>query len=78
MCRITLLAEIQKGSAAPAAGEFAAMVHYPQGDGMAESNGGMTDEEARSFHGAFIMGTGVFLIVAAVAHFLAWSWRPWL
>jgi light-harvesting complex 1 beta chain len=44
---------------------------------MAENNSGMNDEEAKAFHGAFVVGTGVFLIVAVIAHFLAWSWRPW-
>ena len=45
---------------------------------MPESNGGLTDEEARAFHGTFIVSTVAFLAVAAIAHFLAWSWRPWL
>jgi light-harvesting complex 1 beta chain len=39
---------------------------------------GMTDDEARSFHSYFVTGTLVFTLVAAAAHFLAWSWRPWL
>ena len=66
------------GSATPAAGESAVMLHYPQGDRMADNNGGMTDDEARAFHGAFVAGMAVFILTAAVAHFLAWSWRPWL
>jgi light-harvesting complex 1 beta chain len=45
---------------------------------MADNVSGMTDDEARAFHGAFVAGAGVFFIVAAIAHFLAWSWRPWL
>lgn len=45
---------------------------------MAESNGGMTDEEARAFHGYFIAGASAFFLVAVGAHLLAWSWRPWL
>jgi light-harvesting complex 1 beta chain len=44
---------------------------------MADNNGGMTDDEARAFHGAFVAGTAVFVLTAFVAHFLAWSWRPW-
>lgn len=39
--------------------------------------GGMTEEEARRFHGAMVTGTLGYVVVAAVAHFLAWSWRPW-
>lgn len=41
-------------------------------------NSGMTEEEARAFHGYFVMGFIGFTAVAIVAHFLAWSWRPWL
>jgi light-harvesting complex 1 beta chain len=44
---------------------------------MSEQNGGMTHEEARAFHGYFIMGTAVFVGTAIAAHLLAWSWRPW-
>lgn len=43
-----------------------------------DNRGGMTEEEARGFHGYFIMGFLGFTLVAAVAHFLAWQWRPWL
>ncbi|MBY0489445.1 MAG: light-harvesting protein [Gemmatimonadaceae bacterium] len=39
--------------------------------------GGMTEEEARRFHGYMVTGTMGYIVVAAVAHFLAWSWRPW-
>ncbi len=44
---------------------------------MSEKNGGMTEEQARAFHGYFIMMMGVFVATAVVAHLLAWSWRPW-
>ncbi len=44
---------------------------------MAEGNGGMTEEEARRFHGFFIAGTAAFVLTAVGAHLLAWSWRPW-
>lgn len=40
--------------------------------------GGMTEEEARGFHGYFITGFIGFTAVAVIAHFLAYSWRPWL
>jgi len=39
---------------------------------------GLNDDEARAFHGYFITGFLGFTAVAAVAHFLAWQWRPWL
>jgi len=41
-------------------------------------NGGMTEEEAKAFHGYFIMGASAFFMVAVAAHVLAWMWRPWL
>ena len=42
-----------------------------------QEKGGMTEEEARRFHGFMVVGTLGYVVVAAVAHFLAWSWRPW-
>lgn len=39
---------------------------------------GLTDQEAREFHGIFVTSFIIFTVVAAVAHFLVWSWRPWL
>ena len=41
------------------------------------NNTGLSDDEARAFHGYFITGFLGFTVVAAVAHFLAWQWRPW-
>ncbi len=35
---------------------------------------GLTEGEAREFHGIF-MG---FTAIAVVAHVLVWMWRPWL
>lgn len=42
------------------------------------SMSGLTEEEAKEFHGLFMFGFTVFTAVAAVAHFLVWLWRPWL
>jgi light-harvesting complex 1 beta chain len=42
-----------------------------------ESLTGLTDEEAREFHGFFVTGFIVFTLIAIVAHFLVWQWRPW-
>jgi light-harvesting complex 1 beta chain len=39
---------------------------------------GLTEQEAKEFHGVFITSFVAFIIVAVVAHILAWSWRPWL
>ena len=38
---------------------------------------GISEAEAKEFHGAFIMGFIGFAIVALIAHVLVWMWRPW-
>lgn len=43
-----------------------------------DSLSGLTDEEAREFHGFFITSFIAFTVIAVIAHFLVWSWRPWL
>ncbi len=47
-------------------------------DGKGGSLSGLSDSEAREFHGIFITSFILFTVVAVVAHFLAWQWRPWL
>jgi light-harvesting complex 1 beta chain len=42
-----------------------------------ESVSGLTAAEAREFHGVFVVSFIVFLIIALIAHYLAWEWRPW-
>lgn len=47
---------------------------------MAERQGslsGLTENEAKEFHGVFMMSFILFLVIAIIAHFLVWSWRPW-
>jgi light-harvesting complex 1 beta chain len=39
---------------------------------------GLTETEAKEFHGIFTTSFIVFLVIAVIAHFLAWEWRPWL
>ena len=39
---------------------------------------GLTEAEAKEFHGLFITGFIVFTVIAIIAHFLVWQWRPWL
>ena len=39
---------------------------------------GLTEREAREFHGVFMMSFVIFTVIAVVAHFLVWQWRPWL
>ena len=38
----------------------------------------LTDAEAKEVHKLFVMSTAFFVFVAIIAHFLVWSWRPWL
>ncbi len=38
---------------------------------------GLTDQEAREFHSFFVQGMVGFTIIAIIAHFLVWMWRPW-
>lgn len=39
---------------------------------------GLTDNEAKEFHGIFVTSFVIFTIIAIVAHILVWMWRPWL
>jgi light-harvesting complex 1 beta chain len=39
---------------------------------------GLSEREAKEFHGIFMTSFIIFVVVAAIAHFLAWQWRPWL
>ncbi|HTW27281.1 MAG TPA: light-harvesting antenna LH1, beta subunit [Acetobacteraceae bacterium] len=39
---------------------------------------GLTILEAREFHRIFVWSFIGFVVVAIIAHVLAWIWRPWL
>jgi len=39
---------------------------------------GLTESEAKEFHGVFMTSFISFTVIAIIAHVLAWSWRPWL
>jgi light-harvesting complex 1 beta chain len=39
---------------------------------------GLTEQEAREFHGMFVTSFIAFTVIAIVAHVLLWNWRPWL
>ena len=39
---------------------------------------GLTEEEAKEFHGIFMTSFIVFTVIAIIAHFLVWQWRPWI
>ncbi len=43
-----------------------------------ESLSGLTDGEAKEFHGIFMSSFIAFVIIAVVAHVLVWMWRPWI
>lgn len=46
-------------------------------DERSGSLSGLTPNEAREFHKAFMSGTLGFVAVSLVAHILIWLWRPW-
>ncbi len=37
----------------------------------------LTPDEAKEFHKLFVASMAFFTIVAIIAHFLVWQWRPW-
>jgi len=39
---------------------------------------GVSDAEAKEFHSLFVASFTGFLVVAVLAHVLAWAWRPWI
>ena len=39
---------------------------------------GLTEQEAKEFHGIFVTSFIVFTVIAIIAHVLVWNWRPWL
>jgi light-harvesting complex 1 beta chain len=50
---------------------------------MADNNrsgslSGLSEAEAREFHGIFVTSFIAFTVIAIIAHFLVWQWRPWL
>ena len=47
-------------------------------DNQSGSLSGLTSGEAQEFHKAFMSSTMIYVVIAVVAHILAWMWRPWL
>lgn len=43
-----------------------------------DSLSGLTEEEAKEFHGLFMASFVGFTAVATAAHVLVWMWRPWI
>ncbi|MEL6816854.1 MAG: light-harvesting antenna LH1, beta subunit [Cyanobacteria bacterium J06598_3] len=47
---------------------------------MADNGGsvsGLTENGAREYHKLFMGSTIGYVLVAVIAHFLVWGWRPW-
>ena len=51
------------------------MVDVPNKGG---SLSGLTESEAKEFHSIFMTSFVLFVVIAIIAHILAWMWRPWL
>jgi light-harvesting complex 1 beta chain len=47
-------------------------------DDRPRSLSGLTEQEAKEFHSIFMTSFIIFMVIAVIAHFLAWQWRPWL
>ena len=47
-------------------------------DNRGGSLSGLTEQEAKAFHSVFMTSFIIFTVVAIIAHFLVWNWRPWL
>jgi light-harvesting complex 1 beta chain len=47
-------------------------------DNKGSGTSGLSEAEAKEFHGIFVTSFIAFTVVAIIAHFLAWQWRPWL
>ena len=71
----------------PAAGDVSGngrKARYLEGKTMAGNDkkdgsaSGLSEDEAREFHRIFMTSFMVFVIIAIIAHILAWQWRPWL
>jgi light-harvesting complex 1 beta chain len=47
-------------------------------DNDRSSLSGLTEAEAQEFHGLFVRSFIAFTVIAIIAHFLVWMWRPWI
>ncbi len=55
------------------------MANSAVGSGKREGSlSGLTEQEAKEFHGIFMASFAGFTGIAIVAHILVWMWRPWL
>jgi len=48
---------------------------------MADNTGlsftGLTDEQAQELHSVYMSGLWLFTLIAVIAHFAVFVWRPW-
>lgn len=47
-------------------------------DRRSGSLSGLTEQEAKEFHGIFVASFIIFTVIAILAHVLVWNWRPWI
>ena len=47
-------------------------------DNDRSSLSGLTETEAKEFHALFVTNFIGFTVIAIIAHFLVWNWRPWI
>jgi light-harvesting complex 1 beta chain len=38
---------------------------------------GLTNNEAKELHRGFMTTMTMYIIIALIAHYLVWAWRPW-
>ena len=38
---------------------------------------GLTEKGAKEYHRLFMVSFIAYTVIAIIAHFLVWSWRPW-
>jgi light-harvesting complex 1 beta chain len=38
---------------------------------------GLTEAEAKEFHGVLVASMGGFFVLNLIAHALVWGWKPW-
>jgi light-harvesting complex 1 beta chain len=76
VARYRTASPVARGGATQAARPFPEIKHMAIAPGPSAT--GLTETEAKEFHGIFVTSFIVFTVIAIVAHFLAWQWRPWL
>jgi light-harvesting complex 1 beta chain len=84
------LGQVQQGSAdgcspiqlplnrrTDAPGHYCGIRLNDMGGNTMSDQAGLTSNEAKEFHSAYMQGFLGFTAIAVVAHILVWMWRPW-